>query len=98
MVRTIDGLVASNPVSLVSVHGKKNKDFQEDMLFLTESECKDLMHFLAHNSNPDFHKLASICFFGIYYSLRRSKLLGLKWDAIDYTKKTIRIQHLIKNG
>lgn len=91
----VDGLVTSNPVSLVTVHGKKNKDFQEDMLFLTEPECKDLMHFLAHSSNPNFHKLAPICFFGIYYGLRRSELLGLKWDAIDYDKKTIRIQHTV---
>lgn len=91
----IDGLVQSNPVSLVTVHGKKNKDFQEDMLFLTETECADLMNFLACSEKPHFHKLVPICFFGIYYGLRRSEILGLKWDAVDYGKKTLRIQHTV---
>ena len=91
----IDGLVTSNPVSLVAVHGKKDKDFQEDMLFLTETECTGLLNFLASNENPIFHKLVPICFFGIYYGLRRSEILGLKWDAVDYDKKTLRIQHTV---
>lgn len=91
----IDGLVTTNPVSLVTVHGKKNKDFQEDMLFLTESECTDLINFLAHSEALHFHKLVPICFFGIYYGLRRSEILGLKWDAVDYDKKTLRIQHTV---
>ncbi len=91
----IDGLVSSNPVSLVTVHGKKNKDYKEDLLFLTETECSSLMDFLANSGNPYFHKLVPICFFGIYYGLRRSEILGLKWDAIDYEKKTIRIQHTV---
>jgi integrase len=91
----IDGLMTSNPVLPVSVHGKKNKEFQEDLLFLTETECSDLINFLANNEKPHFHKLAAISFFGIYYGLRRSELLGLKWDAIDYDKKTIHIQHTV---
>lgn len=91
----IDGLVQSNPVSMVSVHGKKNKDYEEEMLFLSEEECTELMDFLADNSNPLFNRLVPICFFGIYYGLRRSEILGLKWDAIDYQKKTIRIQHTV---
>ncbi len=91
----IDGLVTTNPVTLVSVHGKKNKDYQENMLFLTESECKDLMDFLASDKTSHFYKLVPICFFGIYYGLRRSEILGLKWDAIDYVKKTLCIQHTV---
>lgn len=91
----IDGLVDSNPVSLVTVHGKKNRDFQEDMLFLTEKECTDLMNFLASSEAPHFHKLVPICFFGIYYGLRRSEILGLKWDAVDCEKKTLCIQHTV---
>ena len=65
------------------------------MLFLSEEECTELMDFLADNSNPLFNRLVPICFFGIYYGLRRSEILGLKWDAIDYQKKTIRIQHTV---
>ena len=75
--------------------GKKSKDYQEDMLFLTEDECSDLINFIAHHSDSTFRKLVPICFFGIYYGLRRSEILRLKWDAIDFEKKTIYIQHTV---
>ncbi len=32
-----------------------------------------------------------------YYGLRRSELIGLKWDAVDFEKKTITIKHKIIN-
>ena len=60
------------------------------MLFLTEDECSDLINFIAHHSDSTFRKLVPICFFGIYYGLRRSEILRLKWDAIDFEKKTVR--------
>ena len=30
-----------------------------------------------------------------YYGLRRSEVLGLKWDAIDFTEKTVSIKHKV---
>ena len=30
-----------------------------------------------------------------YYGLRRSEVLGLKWDAIDFDKKTVSIRHKV---
>ena len=30
-----------------------------------------------------------------YYGLRRSEVLGLKWDAIDFTKKTLSVSHKV---
>lgn len=32
-----------------------------------------------------------------YYGLRRSEVIGLKWDAIDFDKKTITIKHKVVN-
>lgn len=32
---------------------------------------------------------------GAYYGLRRSEILGLKWSAIDFRKKTININHTV---
>ncbi len=32
---------------------------------------------------------------GAYYGLRRSEILGLKWNAIDRERKTISIQHTV---
>ncbi|MBQ7507106.1 MAG: site-specific integrase [Lachnospiraceae bacterium] len=91
----IDGLVVYNPVLPVVVHGKKNRDYEEKLLFLTESECKDFLSFLALPENKLFHRLVPMAFFGIYYGLRRSEMLGLKWDAVLSEKRLIRIQHTV---
>ncbi len=33
-----------------------------------------------------------------YYGLRRSEVLGVRWDSIDFEKKTIAIKHKVING
>ena len=87
----IDGIIRSNPSDHVSVHGKKNRDYAEEMLFLTRAELSDLMHFLE-NEDPRF---TSIAFIAAYYGLRRSELLGLRWDAIDFEKHQIDIRRTV---
>ncbi len=32
---------------------------------------------------------------GAFYGLRRSEVAGLKWDAIDFERKTLTIQHTV---
>lgn len=91
----IDGLVTSNPVMSVKVRGKNDHDYEEEMLFLTEEECSEFLHFLASDEHPEFNRLTPMAFFGIYYGLRRSELLGLKWSAIRYDKGMIRIDHTV---
>ena len=87
----IDGLIQINPVEGVTVGKKPNKKYKEQYLFLTEEEITELMHFLAEN----YPKLLPIAFFGVYYGLRRSEILGLKWDAINETVGYISIQHTV---
>lgn len=87
----IDGLVVSNPCIGVPVHGQKNTDYSEEMLFLTEEEVSELLHFLA-----EYHpRLVPITFMGAYYGLRRSEILGLKWDSVDFKKRLIHIRHTV---
>lgn len=88
---TIDGLIRFNPVRSVVVHGKQNRKYSEEMLFLTEEEVADMLHFLAER----YPQLMEMAFFGAYYGLRRSELLGLKWSAIDFVKRRIRISHTV---
>jgi len=87
----IDGLLNINPVIGVSVSNKKNKEYSEEFLFLTEEEIAELIHFIAKN----YPRLLGITFMGAYYGLRRSEILGLKWSAIDWNRKTISINHTI---
>ena len=87
----IDGLITSNPVDGVTVRGNTSKSHKDEYLFLSESEIKELINFLSQ----EYPKLLPIAFFGIYYGLRRSELLGLKWDAIDSINKYVHIRHTI---
>lgn len=87
----IDGIIKTNPAIGITVHGKKNKEYSEELLFLTEDEISDLLHFMSRY----YPKLLGITFMGAYYGLRRSEILGLKWSAIDFSKKTIRINHTV---
>lgn len=32
---------------------------------------------------------------GVFYGLRRSEIVGLKWEAIDFNKKTLTIKHTV---
>lgn len=89
----IDGFIHTNPALAVQVSSKKNKDFEEELLFLTEEEISGLLTFLAEDIR--FKRLLPIAFMGIYMGLRRSEILGLKWNAIDFEQQKLSIQHTV---
>jgi integrase len=41
------------------------------------------------------HRLQSLIYVTLYYGLRRSEVLGLKWNAIDFQKNEISICHTV---
>lgn len=41
------------------------------------------------------HRLQPLLLMTLYYGLRRSEVIGLKWDAVDFHKNTIAIKHVI---
>lgn len=41
------------------------------------------------------HRLQPLIYTVLYYGLRRSEVLGLKWDAIDLEKNEMKIQHVV---
>ncbi len=87
----IDGLISRNPADAVRVRGKKDADYEEDKLFMTEDEVTDLLRFLAKK----YPRLLPIAFFGAYLGIRRSELLGLRWSAVDFEKRTISIENTV---
>lgn len=87
----IDGLIKFNPAKPVKVSGKKNSDYEEDLLFLTEDELTCFLNFLSNN-HP---RLMPIGFIAAYFGLRRSELLGLKWSAVDFDNKLITIKNTV---
>lgn len=66
----------------VSISGTK-----EEILF-----CDFLLYWLhLFHGNP----LELAVLLGSYYGLRRSEIVGLKWEAIDFVQKTITIRHTV---
>lgn len=57
--------------------------------FYSEEEILDLFHAVAGDPLELCVKIAA------YYGLRRSETLGLRWDAVDFGKKTISISHKV---
>ena len=77
----------------IRVSGKSNRQYTEEMLFLSKEEISDLIHFL--DGKESYKMLVPITFIGAYYGLRRSEILGLKWDAIDFERHTIKIKRTV---
>lgn len=57
--------------------------------FLRQSEAIALFDALQG------HKLELGAILAVYYGLRRGEVVGLKWDAIDFEKNTISIEHTV---
>lgn len=69
----------------------KNLSDKEDCekMFLTAEEANAVLAaFQGHRMQP-------LIYVTLYYGLRKSEVLGLKWDAVDFDKNTIQIKHVI---
>lgn len=60
--------------------------------FYNKNELNDLFEVFKDD------KLELVVHIAAYYGLRRSEVLGLRWDAIDFTNKTISIQRKVVSG
>lgn len=63
-----------------------------ERVFLTNEEANALLK--AFENNP----LRDLIYVTLYYGLRRSEVLGLKWSAIDFEHGTLTVNHtVVKN-
>lgn len=79
------GLIDSNPADRIE-RPKKEK-------FVGSVYEEDELNRLFEIVKGDPIELGVIL--GAFYGLRRSEAVGLKWDAIDFKKKTITIRHTV---
>lgn len=83
-------LVNRNPVALVPMPKREKTEPKGN--FLTVDEANKLLEAFRN------HELQALVFTTLYYGLRRSEVLGLKWNAVDFEKNTLTIQHtVVKN-
>lgn len=84
----IKEIIPSNPID--KIDNIKEKQFIGD--FFTLEELEQLMNIIKGNFIELPILLAS------YYGLRRSEVIGIKWNAIDFKEKTITIKHTVGYG
>ena len=79
------GLISSNPADRITK--PKVDPFQTSVY--NNSELSLL--FKVFKGDP----LEVAIYFAAFYGLRRSEIIGLKWNCIDFERKTITIQHVV---
>lgn len=57
--------------------------------FYTKEELDKLFECLIGDNYAYIYKITA------YYGLRRSEMMGIKWDAIDFQKKTLTLNHAV---
>ena len=80
-----DGLIQTNPADLVVMPHAA----QFTGTFYTEAEMRDLLTAVKNE------RLYPIIYVTALYGLRRSEVLGLKWDSINFAMQTLTIRHTV---
>ncbi|MCR4928810.1 MAG: site-specific integrase [Lachnospiraceae bacterium] len=91
-----DGIVAYNPVkeakinkNLANKYAKVKKDDDE---FFSYEEAQIFLIGIKNN------ELYEMFYVTLFFGLRREEILGIKWSAIDFDKKTLSIEHTVTKG
>lgn len=82
-------LITDNPCIYAKYPTAQITVKQKEAEFYTVSQCNRLLEVVR---NIPLYEMVYLTFM---YGLRRSELLGLKWDAIDFDNETIAIQHTV---
>jgi len=83
-----NSLIKDNPCKYAKIPNSVKKS-EKHIDFYTTEQCKKL---LEVTEDAVLHDMIYITFI---YGLRRSELLGLKWDAVDFDNDTITIKHTV---
>lgn len=83
-------IISKNPAAQVKPPKQPGEeDFKGSFLTLPEAQ-QLLKAFKGHELEP-------VVMLTLYYGLRRSEVVGLKWDAVDFENNTFKIQHTVVN-
>lgn len=80
-----DGLIQTNPADLVVMPHAA----QFTSTFYTKAQMRDLLTAVKNE------RLYPIIYVTALYGLRRSEVLGLKWDSINFAMQTLTIRHTV---
>ncbi len=81
------GYIDKNPASYIKL--KKQTTTSQRCVMLSSTDAQKLLDSFKG------HYLYPIVLIGLYYGLRRSEIIGLKWSAIDFNNNTMLINHTV---
>lgn len=84
----IEGYISVNPALVVKLK-RTSKTVSTKAVMLDISEVNRLLKAF------EGHRLYELVFITLFYGLRRSEVVGLKWSAIDFEANELRIEHTI---
>ena len=91
-----DGIIAYNPVKEVVINknlaAKHVKDKNTDDEFFSYEEAQLFL------SKVKDHELYELFYVTLFFGLRREEVLGLRWQAIDFKNKIMKINHTVTKG
>lgn len=86
------GYIPNNPALPVKLRRYKKDTLSDNVVMMTPDEGQRLINAFQG------HILYPIIVISLYYGLRRSEVLGLRWSAIDFERNEMRIEHtVVKN-
>ena len=83
----LEEYISTNPSAVVKMPGKEVP--VREKKFLTLNEANAVLKAF------EGHPLQAMIYVTLYYGLRRSEVLGLRWRAIDFEKNTMTINHTV---
>ena len=89
----LEDFIPSNPTAVVKMPAKEVPTREKKFLTLTEAN--------AVIKAFEGHPMQAMVYVTLYYGLRRSEVLGLRWSAVDFDRNTLTLNHTVvttKNG
>lgn len=85
--------IQGNPALNVTVPKRATSTLSKDKkVYMTASEANKMLVYIR---NEEIYPLVYVA---LYYGLRKSEVLGLKWDAVDFDNNTLEIKStVVKN-
>jgi integrase len=85
------GDIKINPAAQVPMP-KRTNNKDERQVFLTAEDAQKMLDAFRNE------EIGPIVFVTLYYGLRKSEALGLRWQAVDFDNDTITINHTVVGG
>lgn len=83
----VDGLIAQNPAQYVKMPAKRTSHRKEN--FLTAEQAVEMLKLFE--GTPFY----AIVYTTLFYGLRKSEALGLKWSSVDFANDTLTLENVV---